>query len=123
MASILQDLVPDQWQYEQPLTIGDATKYPDFTITTNAGLEVVWEHLGMMSNPKYAKEWAAKKDWYRANGYRPYDEPAIAGERGVLVWTDDMGGVDQPAWAQLAGSVFGPASPKTAAKKAPAKRA
>jgi hypothetical protein len=119
VASILQSLAPDRWSYERPLTIDGVTKYPDFTIETPTGDEFLWEHLGMMSNPKYAADWEAKKAWYVANGYRLYDDPGATGSRGVLIWTDDSDGVDQPAWESLARSVLGSAPPRRATKKAP----
>ena len=118
VASILEELAPSRWSYERPLTIDGVTKYPDFTVQTAAGDEVVWEHLGMMGNPKYASDWSAKKAWYVAQGFRPYDEPDTAGSRGVLLWTDDRGGVDQPAWRQAAERVLGSARPRPPAKKA-----
>ncbi len=118
VASILEDLAPGRWSYERPLTFDGVTKYPDFTVQTAAGDEVVWEHLGMMSNPKYAADWAAKKAWYAAHGFRPYDEPDAVGSRGVLLWTDDRSGVDQPAWRQAAEKVLGSARPRRPAKKA-----
>lgn len=122
VASILEDLAPGRWSYEAPLTIDGVTKYPDFTIETASGDQIIWEHLGMMANPKYASGWAAKKAWYVANGFRPYDDPDATGSRGVLIWTDDRGGVDQPAWVAMARDVIGTAAPKRAAKKAPGKR-
>lgn len=122
VASILEDLAPNRWSYEQPLTIDGVTKYPDFTIQTASGDEIIWEHLGMMGNPKYAADWAAKKAWYVANGFRPYDEPDAAGSRGVLIWSDDRGGVDQPAWVEMAKQVIGVAAPRRAAKKAAGRR-
>jgi hypothetical protein len=122
VASILEDVVPDRWSYEQPLTIDGVTKYPDFTVETAAGEDIIWEHLGMMGNPRYAAEWAAKKAWYVSNGFRPYDVPEAAGSRGVLMWTDDRECVDQPAWAQMAREVIGVATPRRPAKKAPGKR-
>lgn len=122
VASILEDLATGRWAYEAPLTIDGVTKYPDFTIETSTGDQVIWEHLGMMGNPRYAAEWAAKKAWYVAHGFRPYDEPDTASTRGVLVWTDDRGGVDQPAWASLAQDVLGVAAPRKAAKKVPRKK-
>jgi hypothetical protein len=121
IASILDDLAPGLWSYETPLTLGGVTKFPDFTIETPTGDQVIWEHLGMMGNPKYAADWEAKKAWYFANGFRPYDDPGASGTRGVLVWTDDRGGVDQPAWAALARTVLGSPTPRTAAKKVAAK--
>ena len=50
----------------------------------------------MMGNPKYAADWEAKKAWYVANGFRPYDEPDADGTRGVLIWTDDRVGSTSP---------------------------
>jgi hypothetical protein len=122
VASILEDLAAGRWIYEAPLTIDGVTKYPDFTIETSTGDQVIWEHLGMMGNPRYAAEWAAKKAWYVAHGFRPYDEPDIASTRGVLIWTDDRGGVNQPAWTSLAQGVLGVAAPRRVAKKLPYKK-
>ena len=122
VATILEDVAPDRWSYEQPLSIDGITKYPDFTIQTASGDEVIWEHLGMLGNPKYAADWDAKKAWYVANGFRPFDDPEAEGSRGVLIWTDDRGGVDQPAWAESAKQVIGVAAPRRAAKKAAGRR-
>ena len=44
--------------------------------------------------------------------------PTLYGTRGVLIWSDDRGGVDQPAWAEMAKEVIGVAAPRRAAKKA-----
>uniref|UniRef100_UPI001967FBC7 hypothetical protein n=1 Tax=Candidatus Frankia alpina TaxID=2699483 RepID=UPI001967FBC7 len=68
----------------------------------------------MVGNPGYAADWAAKKAWYVANGFRPYDEPDADGSRGVLVRTDGRGGVDQPPWAEMARQVIGVATPRRA---------
>lgn len=122
VASILEDLAPGRWSYEAPLTIDGVTKYPDFTIQTASGDEIVWEHLGMMNNPKYAADWAAKKAWYIANGFRPFDEPDTPGTRGVLMWTDDQAGVDQPRWLKIATEVLGAAAPRRTARKTAGRR-
>ena len=122
VASILEDLATGSWAYEAPLTIDGVTKYPDFTVETSTGDQVIWEHLGMMGNPRYAAEWAAKKAWYVTHGFRPYDEPDAASTRGVLIWTDDRDGVDQPAWASLAQNVLGVAPTRRVAKKVAAKK-
>ena len=122
VATILQSIAPDRWTYERPLSIDGVTKYPDFVIETPSGDEVIWEHLGMMSNPKYAADWEAKKAWYVSQGYRPYDEPDAEGDRGVLMWSDDSDGVDLPAWESMARQVLGGAAPRRAAKKAPGRR-
>lgn len=123
VASILEDLTPGRWSYETPLTIDGVTKYPDFTIETPSGDQIIWEHLGMMANPKYASGWDAKKAWYLAKGFRPYDDPDATGSGGVLIWTDDRGGVDQPAWVAIAREVIGSPAPRRAAKKASGRRA
>lgn len=122
VASILQSLVPDNWYYERPLTIDGVTKYPDFTIETSTGEEVIWEHLGMMANPQYAADWEAKKTWYVDNGFRPFDDPNHPGTRGILIWTDDTHGVDQPAWEASARAVLGVAESRRPAKKVPGRR-
>jgi exodeoxyribonuclease V alpha subunit len=58
--------------YEVPLYAknGDPTdfKLPDFTIMFE-GETWYWEHLGMLSKPKYSADWQDKKAWYTANGY------------------------------------------------------
>lgn len=123
VASILEDLAPDRWSYEQPLEIDGVTKYPDFTIETASGDVVLWEHLGMMGNPKYAADWETKKAWYVAQGLRPFDEPDADGSRGVLMWSDDRAGVDQPGWVQMATQVIGAPAPRRTAKKASGKKA
>jgi AAA domain/UvrD-like helicase C-terminal domain len=124
VASILEELAPDQWSYERPLTIDGVTKYPDFTIEKeDTGEAIIWEHLGMMGNRKYAQDWEAKKQWYVQHGFRPFDDPEAKGDRGVLMWTDDLTGVDQPAWAERARQVVGSPPPaRRPAKKAVGKR-
>lgn len=124
VAAILEELAPDRWSYEAPLTIDGVTKYPDFTIENDdTGEAIIWEHLGMMGNQKYADDWETKKEWYARHGFRPYDDPDAKGDRGVLMWTDDRGGVNQPAWADLARTVIGsPAPRRRPAKRAPGKR-
>lgn len=58
--------------YEEPLyaASGDGRDFrlPDFTIL-HEGETWYWEHLGMLSNPKYAEDWKSKEAWYRRNGY------------------------------------------------------
>lgn len=122
VASILEDLAPDRWSYEQPLGVDGVTKYPDFTIETASGDIVIWEHLGMMGNPKYAADWETKKAWYAAQGFRPFDEPDADGSRGVLMWSDDRGGVDQPGWVEMATQVLGAPASRRTAKKSPGRR-
>jgi hypothetical protein len=118
IADILEDLAPGRWRYEHVLTGDDGShRSPDFTIDTPAGDTVYWEHLGMLNNPRYAAKWAAKLEWYRENGVSPAEEGG--GPNGKLIMTDDLAGVDVPAWRELAESVLGVAP----TRRSPAKKA
>jgi hypothetical protein len=53
--------------YEKPLFAPDGTMYlPDFTLLWQ-GEEVYWEHVGRLSDPKYALKWEEKLAWYEKN--------------------------------------------------------
>ena len=53
--------------YEQLLYDKSGSCYkPDFTIKYK-GRKFYWEHVGMLDNKGYAKEWAIKEKWYNAN--------------------------------------------------------
>lgn len=56
---------------------------------------MIWEHLGMMSKAKYAADWEAKKAWYIAGIPPVRRTPESSSDRGVLMWSDDSGGVGQ----------------------------
>jgi hypothetical protein len=76
------------YAYEQPLTIGNSTKYPDFTVEDmESGNNYYWEHCGMLHVPQYRRRWEEKMAWYRANRILPSDEGG--GERGTLIITRD----------------------------------
>ncbi|MGT2430339.1 ATP-binding domain-containing protein [Cupriavidus basilensis] len=55
------------YEYEFILERDGELKRPDFMIKTRTRT-YYWEHLGMVSNAGYAKDWARKEAWYRANG-------------------------------------------------------
>ncbi|MFG2099903.1 AAA family ATPase [Micromonospora echinaurantiaca] len=94
------------YKYEEPFTGDDGrTVRPDFTIETDLGDTVYWEHLGMLTDPRYATKWAEKKTWYVGNGVLPYEEGG--GPCGTLVITDDLNGVDVPKWRELARKALG----------------
>jgi len=76
--------------YEQALSLGGQTRYPDFTIEeAETGRQYYWEHCGMLLDPQYQKRWGRKLKWYRDNGILPYEEDG--GKRGTLIVTQDSG--------------------------------
>lgn len=131
VADILERVAPGRWRYEVLLEGADGSWCrPDFTIASLAGRPIYWEHLGMMTQPAYATRWAEKLRWYEVNGILPgleldgtpiQDVTKRGGPNGILIWTDDVGGVDKPAWRAMAEAIIGPAhgvAAKKAAKKA-----
>jgi ATP-dependent exoDNAse (exonuclease V) alpha subunit len=74
--------------YEQPLTIGGQTRYPDFTIEdAESGKKYYWEHCGLLLNPEYRRRWEKKLNWYRQNNILPWQEGGGTG--GTLIVTQD----------------------------------
>jgi ATP-dependent exoDNAse (exonuclease V) alpha subunit len=74
--------------YEQALTLGGKTRWPDFTIEiAETGKKIYWEHCGMFYDPQYRKKWAEKERWYRENEILPYKEGG--GPNGILIVTQD----------------------------------
>ena len=70
--------------YEQALTLGGQTRYPDFTIEDDiSGQNIYWEHLGLLEREDYRRSWQAKLSWYRENGVLPAEEGG--GSRGMLI--------------------------------------
>ncbi|WP_432185790.1 AAA family ATPase [Streptomyces sp. Tue6028] len=114
IASLLDQLAPGHWQYEEPLTGSDGrVVLPDFTVAATDGRTVFWEHAGMLDLPDYARKWELKKEWYAENGIVAWDEGG--GPNGTLMWTDDLNGADAQAWLTLASQVLGaePSTPPT----------
>jgi hypothetical protein len=76
------------FEYEKPLTFGNSTRYPDFTVDDEiSGRTIFWEHLGLLEREDYRKSWEKKLAWYREHGILPADEGA--GENGTLVTTTE----------------------------------
>lgn len=66
-------------------TLGDGTfKLPDFTFITDAGDAVIWEHLGLLDDQIYARDWERKLQWYNQNGFI---------EEETLFTTSEVGGL------------------------------
>jgi hypothetical protein len=106
VAGILDEVAPGRWAYEAPFKgLDGRTVRPDFTIQRADGSALLWEHLGLMDDIDYARKWGLKREWYAANGFLPFPE---RGDKGAVVWTDDAGGVNIPAWRQLAADAIGP---------------
>lgn len=81
--------------YEKPLDFPDGTKVlPDFTIETPIGA-VYWEHLGMLGDYNYRKDWERKQKIYADNG--------ITVENCKLIISQDelSGAIDTQKIAQL----------------------
>jgi ATP-dependent exoDNAse (exonuclease V) alpha subunit len=96
-----------EYGYEQPLTIGTTTKYPDFTIEdAESGETFYWEHCGMLHVPRYRRRWEDKLAWYAANGILPVEQGG--GQRGALIVTRDQpnGSIDSKQIIQLIDDVL-----------------
>ena len=82
-----------EFAYEKEFRGHDGSlRLPDFTIEDAAtGETYIWEHLGMLSNPQYARAWERKKAWYAASGVAEG-----GGEAATLIVTtdDERGGID-----------------------------
>ncbi|NMG00766.1 hypothetical protein GPA27_25615 [Aromatoleum toluolicum] len=56
-----------KYEYEILLERGGQVKRPDFTIKAPKRT-YYWEHLGMLTDPGYAKDWKKKEAWYLDQG-------------------------------------------------------
>ena len=78
--------------YEQPLMLAGRTRWPDFTVEDDAsGITYYLEHLGLLSDPAYARRWLAKRQAYLDDGVRPVDD--ADGADRVLIETRELQGV------------------------------
>lgn len=96
-----------EYGYEQPLTIGGVTKYPDFTIEDmESGVMFYWEHCGMLHVPSYRRRWEEKLAWYRNHGILQWKEGSS--ENGTLIVTHDEanGSIDSERISALITEVF-----------------
>ena len=82
-----------EFAYEKEFPGHDGSvRLPDFTIEDAAtGETYIWEHLGMLSNPQYARAWERKQAWYAASGVE-----RGGGDAATLIVTTDneRGGID-----------------------------
>jgi hypothetical protein len=78
------------YQYERPLdgTSAPGRLRPDFSFVDDAGDVYIWEHLGMLDRPDYARSWEWKKAWYESNGFREGDNLFTSTESDVHDMTE-----------------------------------
>ena len=96
-----------EYTYERKLVGSDGmTRYPDFTIEDESGVLYYWEHLGMLHEESYRKQWERKLEWYRSQGILPYEEGG--GEKGMLIVTRDTekGGISSEQIKKLIEEIF-----------------
>ena len=99
IANILENMdIP--YKYEDVFLgeIEPGRRLPDFTLATADGSRILWEHLGMLTQPEYVRGWEEKRAWYARNGYT----------EGVNLFTtrdDERGGLDSRRVQQVAETV------------------
>jgi len=82
VANLLYKTKGIKYKYEKILEFPDGKKVrPDFTITKSDGKIIYWEHLGMLADYGYRKDWERKKQIYAENG--------ITVENGLLKISQD----------------------------------
>lgn len=84
-----------KFKYEEGITVNGKSFSPDFTVYLSNDKVIYWEHLGMLSNAKYAKDWKRKKSEYETGG--------ISEEAGNLIVTEDKlnGAIDTRNIAEI----------------------
>jgi hypothetical protein len=87
--------LPYIYERELPGAVDNDRLRPDFSFIDDAGDVVLWEHLGMLDRPGYAKGWDWKRAWYARNGYEVGKNLFTTSEIGGL----DMRGVEAIAKA------------------------
>ena len=76
-------------EYEKPLIIEGHVLKPDFTIYFR-GKVYYWEHLGLMDNEEYRKQWEWKKEMYRKAGIIEGVNLIVSREALGLIFTQAM---------------------------------
>lgn len=96
------------YHYEKALRGTDGIeRYPDFTAEDSAtGITVYWEHLGMLSDPTYARRWEKKVQWYEAMGLQPNGPENAKGERLVTSQNRQDGAIDSAYIRQQVRNIF-----------------
>jgi hypothetical protein len=98
-----------EYTYERPLVAPDgSSRLPDFTIEDfDRGRTVYWEHLGMLSNPRYEESWRRKAAWYADQGISRWPEVDADATKMLLVTVDDQrGAIDSAEIEELLDEVL-----------------
>jgi predicted nuclease of restriction endonuclease-like RecB superfamily len=93
------DSVGIPFKYERSLSLPNGKNFlPDFTIFKGEK-EIYWEHLGMLTDAKYRKDWEHKEKSYADNG--------ISQDKGNLIVTFDKlnGGIDSSAIKEIVAKI------------------
>lgn len=96
------------YHYEKALRgVDGVERYPDFIAEDPAtGIIVYWEHLGMLSDPIYAKRWDKKLEWYKSMDLEPNGPENCKGERLVTSQNRNDGAIDSAKIRQQVRDVF-----------------
>jgi len=88
------------FKYEEGVAIKGKLFSPDFTIYLPDGKVKYWEHLGMLSNKKYADDWERKKAGYETG--------ETSEDFGNLIITKDNrnGGIDSKRIAEIVNELY-----------------
>jgi hypothetical protein len=88
IANILFHMELD-YRYEYPIegALRSGIRRPDFVFLDENGHPILWEHLGMLSDPAYAQRWQVKLQWYEENGFSE-------GDNLFVTQDDEQGGMD-----------------------------
>ena len=104
---IYEALIKHELEPVYELVLNGETKRPDFYISDEeSGIEYYWEHLGMLSDPDYARKWQEKLKWYKSHGILPQE--VGGGENGTLIITQDdaKGGISVKEIIKLIEDIF-----------------
>ncbi len=88
------------FEYDLPL-VGSRTggmRLPDFTLRRRSGQVILWEHLGMLHQDEYLRNWQKKLDWYLQNRL-------VEGQTLFISHDDPRGGLDSRQFGTTARSI------------------
>lgn len=97
IANMLEDMgILYFYEHELDGSAEPGRRLPDFTIPDAAGdPSIIWEHLGLLHLPDYARGWDEKRRWYEKNGF-------IEGQNLFTTRDDERGGLDSQSVQEVA---------------------